>query len=146
MAMVPFGPYWKFIRKLIMNDLLNATTVNKLRPLRSQEIRKVLKVLASNADVQQPLNVTEELLKWTNSTISRMMLGEAEEIRDIAREVLKIFGEYSLTDFIWPLKKLKVGEYEKRIDNIFNKFDPVIERVIKKRQEIRKRRKERNGE
>ncbi|XP_027345296.1 2-hydroxyisoflavanone synthase [Abrus precatorius] len=145
-AMVPFGPYWKFIRKLIMNDLLNATTVNKLRPLRSQEIRKVLKVLAQSAEAQKPLNVTEELLKWTNSTISRMMLGEAEEIRDIAREVLKIFGEYSLTDFIWPLKKLKVGKYEKRIDEIFNKFDPVIERVIKKRQEMRKRRKERNGE
>nr|AEQ39026.1 isoflavone synthase [Caragana arborescens] len=145
-AMVPFGPYWKFIRKLIMNDLLNATTVNKLRPLRSQEIRKVLKVMAQSAETQQPLNVTEELLKWTNSTISRMMLGEAEEIRDIARDVLKIFGEYSLTDFIWPLKKLKVGQYEKRIDDIFNRFDPVIEKVIKKRQEIRKRRKERNGE
>ncbi|XP_020209942.1 2-hydroxyisoflavanone synthase-like, partial [Cajanus cajan] len=43
-AMVPFGPYWKFVRKLIMNDLLNATTVNKLRPLRTQEIRKVLRV------------------------------------------------------------------------------------------------------
>nr|G4XV71.2 RecName: Full=2-hydroxyisoflavanone synthase; Short=2HI synthase; AltName: Full=Cytochrome P450 93C2; AltName: Full=Isoflavonoid synthase [Glycyrrhiza uralensis] len=145
-AMVPFGPYWKFIRKLIMNDLLNATTVNKLRPLRSQEIRKVLRVMALSAESQVPLNVTEELLKWTNSTISRMMLGEAEEIRDIARDVLKIFGEYSLTDFIWPLKKLKVGQYEKRIDDIFNRFDPVIERVIKKRQEIRKKRKERNGE
>ncbi|XP_057419335.1 2-hydroxyisoflavanone synthase [Lotus japonicus] len=145
-AMVPFAPYWKFIRKIIMNDLLNATTVNKLRPLRSQEIRKVLKAMAHSAESQQPLNVTEELLKWTNNTISRMMLGEAEEVRDIAREVLKIFGEYSLTDFIWPLKKLKVGQYEKRIDEIFNKFDPVIEKVIKKRQEIIKRRKERDGE
>ncbi|CAL0312074.1 unnamed protein product [Lupinus luteus] len=145
-AMVPFAPYWKFIRKVIMNDLLNATTVSKLRPLRSQEIRKVLKVLALNSDTQQPLNVTEELLKWTNGTISMMMLGESEEIRNIAREVVKIFGEYSLTDFIWPLKKLKVGNYEKRIEELFNRFDPVIEKVIKKRQEIRQKRKERNGE
>lgn len=143
-AMVPFGPYWKFIRKLIMNDLLNATTVNKLRPLRSHEIRKVLRVLAQSAEAQQPLNVTEELLKWTNNTISMLMLGEAEEVRDLARETVKIFGEYSLTDFIWPLKKLKFGKYEKRIDEIFNKFDPVIEKVIKKRQEIVRRRK--NGE
>ncbi|KAK7400637.1 hypothetical protein VNO78_11866 [Psophocarpus tetragonolobus] len=143
-AMVPFGPYWKFVRKLIMNDLLNATTVNKLRPLRTQQIRKFLKVMAQSAEAQQPLDVTEELLKWTNSTISMMMLGEAEEIRDIAREVLKIFGEYSLTNFIWPLNKLRVGKYEKRIDDILNKFDPVIERVIKKRRDIVKRRK--NGE
>nr|ACL81170.1 isoflavone synthase [Lupinus luteus] len=145
-TMVPFGPYWKFIRKVIMNDLLNATTVSKLRPLRSQEIRKVLKVLALNSDTQQPLNVTEEPLKWTNGTISMMMLGESEEIRNIAREVVKIFGEYSLTDFIWPLKKLKVGNYEKRIEELFNRFDPVIEKVIKKRQEIRQKRKEKNGE
>nr|ADB93869.1 isoflavone synthase [Cullen corylifolium] len=143
-AMVPFGPYWKFIRKLIMNDLLNATTVAKLRPLRTQQIRKFLGVMAQSAEAQKPLDVTEELLKWTNSTISMMMLGEAEEIRDIAREVLKIFGEYSLTDFIWPLKYLKVGKYEKRIDDILNKFDPVVERVIKKRREIVRRRK--NGE
>ncbi|XLS52610.1 hypothetical protein HN51_013287, partial [Arachis hypogaea] len=95
---------------------------------------------------QTPVDVTEELLKWTNSTISKMMLGEAEEIRHIARELLKIFGEYSLSDFIWPLKKLKVGQYEKRIDNILGMYDPVVERVIKKRQEIRRRRKERNGE
>ncbi|CAL0309309.1 unnamed protein product [Lupinus luteus] len=143
-AMVPFAPYWKFIRKLIMNDLLNATTVSKLRPLRSREIRKVLKVLANNSESNKVVNVTEELLKWTNSTISMMMLGEAELVKDIVREVLKIFGEYSLSDFIWPLKKLKVGEYEKRIEDIFNKFDPVIEKVINKRQEIRERRK--NGE
>lgn len=142
--MVPFGPYWKFVRKLIMNDLLNATTVNKLRPLRTQQIRKFLRVMAQGAEAQKPLDLTEELLKWTNSTISMMMLGEAEEIRDIAREVLKIFGEYSLTDFIWPLKHLKVGKYEKRIDDILNKFDPVVERVIKKRREIVRRRK--NGE
>ncbi|MED6132962.1 hypothetical protein PIB30_023860 [Stylosanthes scabra] len=145
-AMVPFGPYWKFIRKLIMNDLLNATTVAKLRPLRSEEIKKVLKVLAQNAEAETAVDVTEELLKWTNSTISRMLLGEAEEIRHIARELLKIFGEYSVSDFIWPLKKLKVGQYEKRIDNILGMYDPVVERVIKKRQEIRRRRKERNGQ
>ncbi|MCI17646.1 licodione synthase-like, partial [Trifolium medium] len=127
-AMVPFGPYWKFIRKLIMNDLLNATTINKLRPLRSKEIRKVLMVMANNAETQQPLNVTEELLRWTNSTISTMMLGETEEVRDIARDVLEIFGEYSVTDFIWPMQMFKkFGNYEQRIDAIFNKYDPIIE-------------------
>lgn len=145
-AMVPFGPYWKFIRKLIMNDLLNATTINKLRPLRTKEIHKVLKVIANSAETQEPLNITGELLKWTNNTISTMMLGEAEEVRDIARDVLKIFGEYSLTDFIWPLKMFKFGNYEKRTEAIFNKYDPIIEKVIKKRQEIVNKRKEKNGE
>ena len=42
------------------------------------------------------------------------------------------------------MKYLKVGKYEKRIDDILNKFDPVVERVIKKRREIVRRRK--NGE
>jgi 2-hydroxyisoflavanone synthase len=144
-AMVPFGPYWKFIRKLIMNDLLNASTINKLRPLRSKEILKFLNVMAKSAETQQPLNITEELLKWTNSTISTMMLGEVEEVRDIARDVVKIFGEYNVTDFIWPLKFFKkFGNYEKRIDDIFNKYDPIIEKVIKKRQEIVNKR--RSGE
>jgi 2-hydroxyisoflavanone synthase len=128
-----------------MNDLLNATTVNKLRPLRSKEIRKVLKIMANSAETQKPLNITEELLKWTNSTISTMMLGESEEVRDIARDVLKIFGEYSIMDFIGPLKIFKkFGNYEQRIDAICNNYDPIIEKVIKKRQEIVNKR--RSGE
>ncbi|KAK2382775.1 2-hydroxyisoflavanone synthase [Trifolium repens] len=101
--------------------------------------------MAQSAETQQPLNVTEELLKWTNNTISTMMLGEAEEVRDIARDVLKIFGEYSIMDFIGPLKIFKkFGNYEQRIDAIFNKYDPIIEKVIKKRQEIVNKR--RSGE
>jgi 2-hydroxyisoflavanone synthase len=101
--------------------------------------------MAQSAETQQPLNVTEELLKWTNSTISTMMLGESEEVRDIARDVLKIFGEYSIMDFIGPLKIFKkFGNYEQRIDAIFNKYDPIIEKVIKKRQEIVNKR--RSGE
>ncbi|KAK7302847.1 hypothetical protein RJT34_13744 [Clitoria ternatea] len=74
------------------------------------------------------------------------MLGEAEEIRDISHEVLKIFGEYNLSDFIWPLRKLRVREYEKRTEDIFNKFDPVIEKLINKRQEIRRKRKKGNAD
>ncbi|KAK7302855.1 hypothetical protein RJT34_13752 [Clitoria ternatea] len=145
-ATVPYGPYWKFIRKLIMNDLLNASTVQKLRPLRTNEILKFLRVLANSTQSGEVVNVSNELYKWTNSTISMMMLGEAEEIRDISHEVLKIFGEYNLSDFIWPLKKLRVGEYEKRTEDIFNKFDPVIEKLINKRQEIRRKRKEGNAD
>ncbi|KAK7327809.1 hypothetical protein VNO77_21900 [Canavalia gladiata] len=145
-ATVPYGPYWKFIRKLIMNDLLNSSTVQKLRPLRTHEMLKLLRVLAKNAETREPLDLTGELYKWTSSTISMMMLGEAEEIRDITGEILKIFGEYNLSDFIWPLKKLRVGEYEKRTEDIFNRFDPLIENVINKRQEMRRKRKERNGQ
>jgi 2-hydroxyisoflavanone synthase len=74
-----------------------------------------------------------------------MMLGESEEVRDIARDVVKIFGEYSIMDFIGPLKIFKkFGNYEQRIDAIFNKYDPIIEKVIKKRQEIVNKR--RSGE
>ncbi|XP_058772963.1 2-hydroxyisoflavanone synthase-like [Vicia villosa] len=145
-AMVPSGPDGKFIRKLIMNDLFNATSINKLRPLRTREIRKVLKVMAHSAETQEPLNITEELLKWTNNTISMIMLGEAEEVRDIAHDVDKIFGEYSFTNFIWPLNMFKLRNYEKKIEDIFNKYDPIIEKIIKKRQEIVNKRKGKNGD
>ncbi|WJX52022.1 2-hydroxyisoflavanone synthase [Trifolium repens] len=48
-------------------------------------------------------------------------------------------------DFIGPLKIFKkFGNYEQRIDAIFNKYDPIIEKVIKKRQEIVNKR--RSGE
>ncbi|KAJ7947715.1 Cytochrome P450 [Quillaja saponaria] len=147
LAFAPYGPYWKFIKKLCMNDLLGARTVNNFRHVRAQEYIRLLRLLAHKSEVGEAVNLTEELLKLTNNVISRMMLGQAEEARDVVREVTKIFGEYNVSDFIWVFKKFDLQGLGKRIESIFERFDTLVERIMNEREQVRKIRKNKeNGE
>jgi len=146
LAFARYGEYWRFIRKLSMNELLGARNIKNFRHLRQQETRGFLRVLALNAKAGEAVNVTEELLRLTNNVISRMMLGEAEEARDVVRGVTKIFGEFNVSDFVWLLGKLDLQGFGKRIEDLFGKLDAMVERIICKREEMRRRKRVENGD
>ncbi|KAK7404619.1 hypothetical protein VNO78_05574 [Psophocarpus tetragonolobus] len=138
LAFAPYGEYWRFIKKLSMNQLLGSRSIQGFQHLRAKETRDFLGLLTRQARAHQPVNVTEELLKLTNNVISRMMLGEAEEAREVVRGVTQIFGEFNVSDFIWIFKKLDLQGFGKRIEDLFLKFDTLVERVISKREEMRR--------
>ncbi|XP_017420169.1 licodione synthase [Vigna angularis] len=141
LAFARYGEYWRFIKKLSMNELLGSRSIKNFRHLRQQETRGFLRVLALKAKAGEAVNVTEELLRLTNNVISRMMLGEAEEARDVVRGVTKIFGEFNVSDFVWLLGKLDLQGFGKRIEDLFVRLDAMVERIICKREEMRRRRK-----
>jgi len=126
-----------------MNELLGSRSISNFQHLRSQETQSFMKLLAKKAKTCEVVNVTEELLKLTNNVISKMMLGEAEEAREVVRGVTEIFGEFNVSDFIWLFKKVDFQGFGKRIEDLFFKFDTLVERIICTREE---RRKKRNGE
>jgi hypothetical protein len=68
-------------------------------------------------------------------------LGEAEEARDVVRDVTEIFGEFNPSDFIWLFKKLDLQGFGKRIEDLFMRFDTLVEKIICKREEMRKNKK-----
>ncbi|CAL0334072.1 unnamed protein product [Lupinus luteus] len=146
LAFAPYGAYWKFIKKLSMNELLGSRSINNFQHLRARETLHFLRLLAIKGKACEAVNITEELLKLTNNVISRMMLGEAEEARDVVRGVTQIFGEFNVSDFIWLFKKLDLQGFEKRIEDLFQRFDTLVERIISKREEIRKNKRVKNGE
>ncbi|KAE8038979.1 hypothetical protein FH972_011436 [Carpinus fangiana] len=82
-AFAPYGPFWKFIKKLSTNELLGTRTVNAFLSLREKEYCRLLRFLADKSKAGETVNVTEELLKLTNNIISQMMLGRAEEARAV---------------------------------------------------------------
>ncbi|RDX95837.1 Licodione synthase, partial [Mucuna pruriens] len=139
LAFAPYGDYWRFIKKLSMNQLLGSRSITGFEPLRAKETRHFLRLLSAKADGREAVNVTEELLKLTNNVISTMMVGEAEEARDVVRGVTQIFGEFNVSDFIWLFKRLDLQGFGKRIEDLFQRFDTLVERIIGKREEMRRK-------
>ena len=150
----PYGPYWKFMKKLCMSELLGGRTLDQLLPLRRQETMRFLRLLLKKSQVGEAVDVGGELLTLTNNTISRMTMSqlacsddnddEAENIRKLVADTAELAGRFNVSDYIWFCKNLDFQGIKKRVKNVRGRFDDIMERVIKKHEEERKKRKE-NG-
>ncbi|KAJ0547407.1 putative flavone synthase I [Helianthus annuus] len=146
-AFAPYGPYWKYIKKLSTVELLGSQNLGHFLPLRTHEIQELLRTLTVKAKQNESVNMTDELLKLANNVICQMMMGirysatdsEAVEAKNLVREVTKIFGEFNVSDFIWFCKRLDLQGFEKRYKDIHIRYDALLEKVMSKREEMRRR-------
>ncbi|KAK1408559.1 hypothetical protein QVD17_40439 [Tagetes erecta] len=145
-AFAPYGPYWKFIKKISTVELLGNQNLGRFLPIRTREIHELLETLRVKSKKQESVNMTEELLKLANNAICQMMMSircsgtnsEADEIIDLVRKVTKIFGEFNASDFIWLLKNIDLQGFKKKYKDIHRRYDAMLEKIICKREELRR--------
>ncbi|KAK9055467.1 hypothetical protein SSX86_026550 [Deinandra increscens subsp. villosa] len=145
----PYGPYWKFMKKLVMSELLNGKTLDLLFPVRRDEVNRFIKLLSQKSTLGKPVDVKDELLKLTNNMISRMLMSErcseeeneASDMRKLVTEISKITGELNLSDYIWFLKNFDLQGYGKRVKEIHPRFNKLIERIITEHENERRNKK-----
>ncbi|KAI3423629.1 uncharacterized protein J3R85_010825 [Psidium guajava] len=146
-AFAPYGPYWKFIKKLSQTELLGARTLNQFLPIRTSELRHFIRALYDKSLSSESVNITQELVKLANNIISQMMLSirssgmdsQADEARTLVREVTQIFGEFNVSDFIWFCKNVDFQGYKKRFEDIHRRYDALLEKIITDREELRRK-------
>lgn len=142
----PYGSYWKFLKKIVMSELLNVKTVYSLLPVRHDEINRFIKYLSQKATVGKPVELEPELMKMTNNVISRMLMSkrcsdeddEAGDIRKIVMDIGEVMGTFNLSDHIWFLKNFDLQVVRKRAREIRERFDSLIEKNIREHEEARK--------
>lgn len=152
-SFAPYGPYWKFIKKICMSELLGGNTLSQLLPLRRQETTRFVSFLLKKGKENEVIDVGRELLKLSNNVISRMIMsqtcsendGEAEEVRKLVQDTVHLTGKFNISDFIWFFKNWDVQGFSKGLKEIRDRFDSMMERIIKEHQEVRRRRKEVGG-
>ncbi|KAM6592859.1 hypothetical protein CsatA_000562 [Cannabis sativa] len=152
----PYGPYWKFMKKLCMTQLLGGQTLNKLLPVRSEEIKRFLKLMSKRAESKEPIEIGKELTKLTNNIITGMIMrqrcsgnddddhSEAEKIKELVKERNQLVGKFNLSDFFWFCKNWDLQGFEARGKGFHEKFDSMMEKIIQEREEARNVEKGRN--
>ncbi|CAK8543311.1 unnamed protein product [Lathyrus sativus] len=149
----PYGPYWKFMKKICMSELLSGITLTRLLPVRKQETKRFVDFLLKKGKENEAIDVAKELLRMSNNVVSRMIMsescseneGEAEEVRKLVQDTVHLTGKFNVSDFIWFFKNWDVQGFSKRLTEIRDRFDSMMERIIKEHQEERRRRKEVGG-
>lgn len=146
-SFAPYGPYWKFMKKLCMSELLGGRTLDLLAPMRREEVRAFVDRVMKSARSGKVIDVGGELIRLTNNVISRMVMSqrcsekedEAGEVRKLVQEIAELTGKFNLSDFIWFLKNVDLQGFGKRLKDVRERFDGMMERIIREHEEARSR-------
>lgn len=147
----PHGPYWKFMKKLCMSELLGGHMLDQFLPLRQQETKRFIKRLLRKTG--EAVDFGAEFMTLSNHIVSRMSLSqmssenknEDEEMRKLVADTAELVGKFNISDFIWFLKRFDLQGFNKRLKEIRDRFDVLMDRIIKEREEERRNNKEMGG-
>ncbi|KFK23474.1 hypothetical protein AALP_AAs54448U000100 [Arabis alpina] len=98
----PHGDYWKFMKKLIITNLLGPQALERSRGVRADEVKRFYSNLLDKAMKNESVEIVEEAMKLTNNTIF----------------------------FRKPLKKIGISLFKKELTCISQKFDEVLEKIL----------------
>ncbi|KAF3944854.1 hypothetical protein CMV_028715 [Castanea mollissima] len=123
-SFAPYGPYWKFMKKLCTSKLLD-----------------------------EAIDVGEGLMRVTNNIISRMTMSqrcsenenEADEVTKLVKATAELTGKFNLSDYIWFCKHLDMQGFGKRLKDVRDRFDSMMEKIIKEHEEARKEEENMDG-
>ncbi|GLJ23358.1 hypothetical protein SUGI_0441980 [Cryptomeria japonica] len=141
-SFAPYGPYWKYMRKICMNELLNGRQLDNFWPVRTQELGFFMETILKNSVQGQVIDVGSELISMASNVISRMAMStrcsgtdtEAVECRKLLKEVALLTGKFNLGDFIYVCKNLDLQGYEKQMKDVHKRFDYFIEKILKQHE------------
>ncbi|KAG6538163.1 hypothetical protein ZIOFF_003274 [Zingiber officinale] len=144
----PYGPHWRFLKQLCMSQLLGGRTIDQLLPIRREEVVSLVRSLYDRCKVgRTSINMGSELINLANNVISRMTTshrccgsdGEAMEMRTIVEEVAELMGKFNMADFIGIYKNWDLQGFDKRSKNIRQRYDVMMERIMKEKEASRKK-------
>ncbi|KAI4300729.1 hypothetical protein L6164_034070 [Bauhinia variegata] len=138
----PYGPYWRFMKKLCVTQLLSSSQLSRFTHIREQEIEKLLQFLMLCSKEGRACDLCIHLTSLTNNIMCRMAMSttysdkdnDAEQIHGLVREFMEVGAKLSMGEVLGPLGKLDLFGYGKRLQKIVSKFDKVMERIMKEHE------------
>jgi cytochrome P450 len=147
-SFAPYGPFWRFMKKACVHELLAGRTLDRLAHVRREEVARLMASLARRSAA--PVDVNAALMGLTGDIVSRMVMSRrwtgddngAEEFRSVVAETAVLTGTFNLQDYIGAFRNWDVQGLGKRVDALHRKFDGMMERILTARDAKRRQRRE----
>nr|XP_043637440.1 cytochrome P450 93A3-like [Erigeron canadensis] len=140
-----YGAHWKFMKKIIMTELLNGGKVDLHCQVRKNEVTRFMKQISQMAKDKKALEMDLELAKVINNVIIETILGtkfsdeaEARKMKDLVDDIASLEGSFNVSDYIWFLKNVDLQGFGKRFKAVHERFDIFVEKIIKEHEKARK--------
>ncbi|KAL3828923.1 hypothetical protein ACJIZ3_017725 [Penstemon smallii] len=165
LGLAPYGSYWRYIKKLVTLQLMTATQLEKLKPVRSSEVDYFIKNLyqhhnkvSDKTDLspgqtlhynsKNVISLNSCLEDLTFNIITRILVGKrfsSGESSDLkfkegVKKALYLSGVFVLSDAISILEWFDVGGYLKKMKETAKELDQVLEEWLQERIEMMRKR------
>ncbi|KAL2932427.1 hypothetical protein RDABS01_023818 [Bienertia sinuspersici] len=140
----PYGDYWRFLKKLCVNELLGSHQVDHSRFIRSQELDKLLGRVMESAERSAVIDVSVELVKFTNNVLCRMAMStvtdvftrtdQAEELRGLLKQSFELAGKLYVGQMLGPFKSVVLWLYGQKVADLNRRFDQLLEKILKEHE------------
>ncbi|CAA7049808.1 unnamed protein product [Microthlaspi erraticum] len=139
----PYGDYWKFMKKIIITNMLGPQALERLRGVRAVEVERFYRNLLDKAMNKQSVEIGEEAMRLDNSILGTMSMGRGFSKENNEAKVSKFTVEFaSLAQKIFlaqilrkPLEKIGISPFKKEIMDASYRFEELLERIIVKCEE-----------
>lgn len=139
----PYGPYWKFVKKLCITKLFSPKKLSKFSRIREEEIMWFLRSLLEKSRVGELADIEALITALTNNIICRMAMStrcsgsmnEAEECRKVVQELIEVAGKLNLVNLLGIFGSFDLFGYGKRLGAAHGRYMVMVERIMKAHEE-----------
>ncbi|CAL9225083.1 unnamed protein product [Arabidopsis halleri] len=147
-AFAPYGEYWRQMKSICIQNLLNNKMVRSYEKIREEEIKLMIEKLekASCSPSPTPVNLSQLLMTLTNDIICRVALGrkysgkkDGIDVENIVRTFAALLGEFPIGEYIPSLSWIdRMRGLDHKMEEVDERFDEFLERVVKEHKEADK--------
>ncbi|XP_031479172.1 cytochrome P450 CYP82D47-like [Nymphaea colorata] len=136
LALVPYGPYWREVRKMASIELLSNRRLELLKHIRVEEVGSLVEALYRSCGGSYPVDMNRRFSNLSMNIMLRMIAGkryfnldgeenegEAEEFRKLIIELFHLLGMLTVSDAIPSLEWLDVGGHLKAMKRVKKRMD-----------------------
>ncbi|XP_020701404.1 premnaspirodiene oxygenase-like [Dendrobium catenatum] len=136
-AMAPYGPNWRLLRKICVTELLTAKRVASFAAIRKEAVSALVESIAAAAGRKEAVNLKQKLEETTNDIIMkaafsrRCRQGRKEELLSMMREMISLTSGLNVAEFFPCLGFIDTMLGVKgQIERHFRRMDEILEELI----------------
>ena len=139
-ALAPYSQEWREMRKICVIHLLSAKRLQMFRPIREDEVSRMIKKISEQAaSTDQVINLSETLVSLACSMICRIAFGkrfdeegqERRRFNGLIHEAQAMLGGFFFSDYFPSIAWIdKFTGMLARLESIYEKFDSFYQELI----------------
>lgn len=134
-AMAPYGPHWRYVRRICVHELLTPKRLEITARERTEESNCMVAAVAEAAERGELVDMRDVFAGVSMTVMCRMLLGrrefsatgvEAKDFKHLIHELFRLMGALNLRDFVPVLGWLDLQGFERDMHKVSGRRWPAL--------------------